>query len=339
MAALAADERGAASRMLDAWSVAWEKIDKDLAALLDQIDKAAAAGEEISPAWLHKQRRLARLKADAEEHLRLYARTASLETQQLRAQAVAASQANAHELAAAAINGGRARTAQIVAGFDRLPANVLELLVGNLSPASPLAQLAASLPGDGASRLGQALIEGISRGRGPREIARNAKHALGGNLSRALTIARTEQLRVYRQATRMTYEQNQSIVVGWRWTAAKDLRTCSACWAMDGTEHTWTETLDGHPNCRCAMVPLTAAGETFGLGTGPEAFRQLDPAVQDRIVGASAGAAIRSGQISLRDLVGRSESEKWGTTRHVRRLSDAKKFGDKGAAFRLGVGL
>lgn len=338
LAALAADERAAASAMLNAWGQAWEAIHADLDVLTVKIEAARAAGEDVGPAWLQQQRRLRTLQADAEQHLRKYARTAALETQQLRQQAVAAAHANAAELTAAARAGGKlAPTA--LGTFDRVPPQVLELLVGNLSAGSPLAQLFAALPGDGVNRVTQALVRGVSKGLGPRQVAREVQQALGGNLARALTIARTEQLRVYREANRMAYEANEDLVAGWRWTCARDLRTCSTCWAMDGTEHPVTDRLDGHPNCRCTMVPLAAPGQTFGLEDGPDAFAKLPAGQQRAILGPSKYAAYEQGQVSLRDMVGRTTSPKWGTTRRPRTLSETLADRHADADFRLGAGI
>ena len=57
--ALLQNERAAASQMVEAYGVTWTAIRAALNLLLDQI---AAAGEEVSPAWLLQRDRLASLQ-------------------------------------------------------------------------------------------------------------------------------------------------------------------------------------------------------------------------------------------------------------------------------------
>ena len=78
-------------------------------------------------------------------------------------------------------------------------------------------------------RLGRTLIVGTAQGWNPRKTAARMKGDLAGGLQKALTIARSEQMRVYREATRAQYERS-GVVSGQRRLSAHDDRVCPA-WA------------------------------------------------------------------------------------------------------------
>ncbi|MCL5957851.1 MAG: phage head morphogenesis protein [Chloroflexi bacterium] len=116
----------------------------------------------------------------------------------------------------------------------------------------------------------KALLAGLATGQPQTVIARAVRQALGGNLVRALTIARTEMLRSYREASRQTYLANSDVVNGWIWHAVLSTRTCAACWAMNGTLHKLNERLDDHVRGRCAMMPVTRTWQELGFENVPE---------------------------------------------------------------------
>lgn len=79
---------------------------------------------------------------------------------------------------------------------------------------------------------------------------------------RAETIVRTETVRAFNLATveRWRYERE---IVGYQWDAVLDYRTCDACAALHGQY--WPKGEErippDHPNCRCALLPVT---RTYG---------------------------------------------------------------------------
>ncbi|HEX5083570.1 MAG TPA: minor capsid protein, partial [Blastocatellia bacterium] len=95
----------------------------------------------------------------------------------------------------------------------------------------------------------------MALGRNPRAIARQIREGLGGNMVRALTIARTETLRVYRQASLQNYQANSDIVAGYYWRSSRSRRSCGACIALDGTFHPLDRPMRAHVRCRCTMIP------------------------------------------------------------------------------------
>lgn len=223
--------------------------------------------------------------------------------------------------------------------WARLNTRAAETIVGGFE--GPLRSLFASMPRQTADAVRDALLRGVAVGRNPQQTARAISDALGGNLTRSMSIARTEQHRAYRAATVEGYRANGNVVKGWIWLSSLDTRTCPACFAMHGTEHPPTEEFGSHPACRCSPAPLTRSmAELTGLNipetapqfeSGVEKFEELSPSEQIRILRPAAYRAWRSGAISLEDLVQVREHPIWGTTRSVASLKSV--LGDRARQF------
>ena len=156
----------------------------------------------------------------------------------------------------------------VSAGFNLVPREALETMVGFLQDGTPLSELMRDVSRDALKAAKKELVEGLAAGENPRKVARRI--FLGSNkigepvilpAERALRIARTETLRSYRVATIENYRANASIIKGWRWLCARGPRTCIACIAMDGTEHDLSEMMSSHVCCRCTEVPILIFGD------------------------------------------------------------------------------
>lgn len=168
-------------------------------------------------------------------------------------------------------------------------------------------------------------MAGLALGEGPRAVARRIRAALGGDLSRAMRIARTETLRSYRTATNEHYKANDHIINGWRWLAAKSGRTCAACLALDGTWHPASEVQQDHPNGRCSSVPSLRGrddpSEPAPWQTGSQWLAEQSPEVQAQVLGKAGQKAYAAGAVKLEDLRGDAYSSVWGHTPRVRPLA------------------
>jgi SPP1 gp7 family putative phage head morphogenesis protein len=169
-----------------------------------------------------------------------------------------------------------------------------------------------------------ALTHAVAVGRSPRQTAREIREALGGDLNRALTIARTEHLRAYRGASLRSYQENADILRGWQWRASPSRRTCPVCLAMDGTEHPLDEAFGSHVNCRCTPIPLLRDRPTPARETGEEWFARQPAAVQREMLGPGKYALYQQGQIGLADLVGVTHDPQWGTVRYQRSIRELR---------------
>ncbi|MBX6770872.1 MAG: hypothetical protein IRY83_04050 [Chloroflexi bacterium] len=219
-------ERQAASELVRAYGAVWQRIRQRLDDLGEQIAQARQRGEDVSPAWLLQFERLQTLQRQVEAEINQFARYAEPVIVAGQAQAVELGQQHAEQLMLAGLG---EPPPGVTITFARLPSEALRDLIGFLQDGSPLRDLLDELGPEASRQVRQALIAGVATGQHPTQIARQVRQALGGNLVRALTIARTEVLRAYRESSRRVYEANRDVVEGWVWHSAANARTCAFC--------------------------------------------------------------------------------------------------------------
>ena len=61
--------------------------------------------------------------------------------------------------------------------------------------------------------------------------------------------------RYRRERSQKTYSENE--IEEWEWGAAKQLRTCGLCLALDGKRFSVREKFESHEGCRCTLLPIT----------------------------------------------------------------------------------
>lgn len=336
--ALLRQERAAASRMVRAYGEAWGRIQSSLDDLMQQAAEARARGEAVGEAWMWRYGRLEALQAQVKAEIDRFAEVAAIEISAGQRAAINAGAKNAEQLMALGM--GPAPEG-VSFPFHRMNRAAVEQMVGMAGDGAPLGDWLGVLGADAKKRATDALVEGLMLGQGPEAVARRMRDALGGNMARALTIARTETLRAYREATRATYAANSDVVQGWRWASARNDRTCAACWAMDGKVFETDTPMGTHPNCRCSLLPNTKTWAELGFDvpepksdipeTGAEAFALLSSERQRAILGEAGQAAYASGAVALGDFVRVTRSEVWGV-RHSERGLHAI-LGDAAAYF------
>jgi hypothetical protein len=263
--ALIARERTAEAALLEAYALIWERIEPEALALADRIAAAIEAGEEISPSWLYRQERYRILSRQIESEIN--AMTAGFGATVTQLQAEAAVLGVDMSLSTLAVQG--------VQGLVRLPNDKLIDMVGRLSDGSPLRSLLDDLGPDASRRVRESLLTGIGEGQGPREIARRMRDALGGNMARAMTIARTEVVGVHRRAALAQMSEYSHLLEGWRWVASLDNTNpppCAACIAMHGTTFPISTPFESHQNCFIAGTVVSGPkviGSTERWYSGP----------------------------------------------------------------------
>lgn len=326
-AAVIAQEDVAVQELVNAYILILDRLESDLDDLLRRIEVEREAGRDITRAWLARQERLQALVDQVEREVAIVAANmeASITTGQRNL--VLMGQSHAQQLMLAGLGPA---PAGVTMTFNRLNARAVEQMAGFLANGSPLRDLLGELGPDASQAVREALLRGIGTGQNPRTVARLMREALDGNLARAERIARTEQLRAYRQASHETYKANRDVVSGWIWTAALDERTCMSCALMHGTLHDVDEVFGSHPNCRCAMVPRTRSWEELGftgiddtrpdIETGEEWFNKLDEFTRRKMLGKSKYAAYKAGEFDLAELVGFKNDPTWGPQRYEKSL-------------------
>lgn len=325
-----------AGELIRAYGAAWEQIQESLLTLTRTIEAARASGLEISSAWLYQFDRLESLKRQVEIEIGKFAEFADERIRAEQFEAIQAAKRHAGALMRASTGLSDAVLAQTGIAFSQLPVGAVEAQVGFLANGSPLRILLGELGKEAAEKVADSLTTAVALGYGPRRTAVTVRESLGGNAARALTIARTETMRAYREATAQTFERNADVIGGWIWTASLSVRTCAMCLAMHGTAHPLTERLNSHPNCRCTAVPRTKSFEELGLVGIPETrpelpesgagwFARQSPERQLAILGPAKFQAYRRGEITLADLIGVRRSKAWGVGRFEKSLVAVKK--------------
>ena len=181
------------------------------------------------------------------------------------------------------------------------------------------------LPADIARLMKRELIRGVSVGDNPRTTARRIISRTEGNfyggLTRAMTISRTEMLDASREGARTASVANEDILEAWRWSADFSARTCPACLSKNGTRFPVTAPgPEGHPNCRCARVPVTKTWRELGFDIDepadvfPDAEQWYDNLTDDtkaRIMGRERMDLLNSGSIGFDDLSTLKHNDDW----------------------------
>jgi SPP1 gp7 family putative phage head morphogenesis protein len=325
------DNEGAAE-IVSAWRDLNKYLNQQLQLLLDEI----GAKGKISKAELRRMVRYQQLLKDVERESLKFADAATKTIKDSQVRALSLVNAHTREATIESL-GGRAipeiAVATVQSQFGRLPAQAYMQLVGNASDGKPLGELLKKIAPKAKREAADVLTRGIAQGHNPRKIARAFKSATGVSYTRAETISRTEVIRAYREAALETY-RTSPIVTEWVWVAALDTRTCFACAQMSGTVHPMSESLNGHPRCRCAMAPKTKTWEELGfkgipdtnpkIPSGREWFDRLSEQDKVSMLGQGKYDALKSGQVTHKDLVAKPRNRTWGPMVRNASLNEAR---------------
>lgn len=328
-AALIRRESGVMRRLTAAYVEAWARLQGTLKALTARIDDARRRGEEPSPSWLLRQEVLGVLERQLVAEVNRIAGMAGGAIAEEQAALIGLAQEHARDLVDAAM--GTAPPG-VSLTFARLPTSAFAELVGVLADGSPLASLLADLGPDAAREARKALTTGLALGESPRTIARRARSAFGGNLTRAMQVSRDATLGAYRRASHRSRLANSDVVKGWVWHAAVNQpgRTCAFCLSMHGSEHPIEEQFASHSRCRCAALPLTKTWAELGFDvpdapqpfeTGAQALARMPRADRRKVLGPAKLAAYEAGDLDLVDLRGFGRDRRWGRFGYERSLT------------------
>lgn len=247
-----------------------DNISAELDAVLKAIADARAIGNVPTPGLIFEGNRLKRLLDAVTDEINRAAGplTDTLTDAQEKALSIARSQARG--------------LPQLAADLQLFDAEATRELIGISGDGGPLARLFKKLAKPIRQSIFDALINGMAQGATNQQIAAVINRSVGNGAAAAMTIARTETNRAYREASRKFYDDVPA-VIGWRWLSALDLNTCPLCWAMHGRIFKTKVKMGTHPNCRCTMVPVFATDAAANLGT--DLFAKLNQAQQTAILG------------------------------------------------------
>ena len=195
--------------------------------------------------------------------------------------------------------------------FDKIPFSAVELMVGNAGKGGPVYALLQEAYPTAVENMTNILIKGIAMGIGPGETAKQMVVGMEYALNHALTVATTEQLRVFREASRQQYESTGA-VLGYKRFAAKDGLTCALCLALDGEVYKTNELMNVHPCDRCTMIPVVRGVSEITWESGEDWLRNQPEEVQRKTLGPGAHEMWKNGDIELKDLVNKVDHPIWG---------------------------
>lgn len=221
-----------------------------------------------------------------------------------------------------AIQAAQAETGRLGASFNRLPVEAVASMAGFASDGSPLANLLGQAYPEAANAVTDALIDATARGINPRATAAAMAHAGGAGLQRSLVIARTEQLRAYRETARLAYEES-GVVSGFYRLCAHDTRVCPACLAREGEFYPLSAgPLREHPQGRCTMVPQVKGLKPLTWQQGEAWFNTIPEEGQRAILGKGRYEAWRAGDLRFPDMAQTVPNATWGDSLRVAPLRD-----------------
>jgi SPP1 gp7 family putative phage head morphogenesis protein len=292
------------ARMLDIYDRAIRNLSADLNLVTQAIAEARDQGFEINPDWLRRQDRYIRLIARAQQEFNQFATTAEQMVEQVRVIAIRGGAAEAWELAEAS---------GIEPGFrSTINTRAVEYAMAS-TWAGPVREVLSTY-GPGATQvISDTLIDGMARGQSPHTIVRRIERELASpvNHGRLEALIRTEAMRGFRAGLNETYNSMAHLIDGYRWVAAKSLRTCLACLGMDGRiqKEPWDRM---HVSCRCISTPVPK-GTLLPYETGDQWLRRQSPQRQRRMFPSEdAYNAYRGRWVRLRDFVGVTDDRVWG---------------------------
>jgi len=195
--------------------------------------------------------------------------------------------------------------------FDTLPISAIQLMIGNAGKGGPVYTLLQENYPTAVERMTNILINNVAMGMSPMVTAKQMMAGMAGGLSHALTVARTEQMRVYREASRQQYELSGAVQEYMRF-ASKSGNTCALCLALDGEIYKSSELMSVHPNDRCVMIPVVNGVKPPQWESGEDWLKRQDEVTQKQILGPGAQEMWKNGDIELMDLVKKVEHPTWG---------------------------
>jgi hypothetical protein len=303
-----AREREAATRLVQAYGRVYRNLEAQQAGLEQALTAIQGAHQEVSRGQAARLGAVRSLLAQTTEELARWASYADTEVATAAQREILAGLTDSRGMVQAYFINPRTQAA-IGAGFDMLPAEQVETMLGFLGPDSPLhASLGQGFSDAVVRQLEESLVDGIALGYNPRKVAREmVRRGLGVGLNWALTTARTAQLYAYREATRANYMANSDIVSGWVWYAELDDRVCLSCVAQHGGRHGVDEVLNDHHNGRCTALPEVPLAKRLGLSLpevtpGADWFAGLPLAEQARRMGPGMFDAWRAGEFRFGEL-------------------------------------
>ncbi len=309
--ALLAREAAQVQQMTNAWLVVEGSLEGAIGGVIAEIEALTTAGETVTRARILRLERYQSLITQVRNELVRY-------VDNFAAPLITSGQSEVAAFglvdAAEATQISFISSGSIGPVFNRLPVGATEFMAGVAGDGSPLIDLlrrrVVNDP-EAIIRITDTLVEATALGFNPAKTARLIKDDLAGGLNNALQIARSEQLRVYRESSRLQYQES-GVVEAYKRLSAKDERVCPACLMADGMIVRLESEFAEHTQGRCSLVPVVIGVDTPEWETGREWFETQPEDVQRQILGPGRFDAWQAGEFELSDLITRRSDPVWG---------------------------
>lgn len=322
-AGLLAREADAMDEMARRWLEVEAALEAEISLLAREVGEMAGRGERVSVGRVARLARYRRLLAQAEREVGRYVGWCADEVGRRQAALARLGVEQAGELIRLAYSG-------VGVDFDRLPVEAVAYMAGMAGDGKPLGELLRrrmvrdedGLPLPGVwERLTGTLVRGTALGWNPVKVARLMRDDLAGGLQKALQVARSEQMRVYREASAAQYRES-GVVRGQKRMAAHDERVCAACLADEGRFYGLDEVLYDHPQGRCTGIPVVKGREEPSWLMGEAWLRTQAEGVQRSILGKGRYELWKNKELKLREMMQETYDPVWGKGLRVRKLEE-----------------
>lgn len=138
--------------------------------------------------------------------------------------------------------------------FNRINVKAVNHMIGVTQDGERLYNLLYKSYPDTVNKITNRLINNVALGQSPEITARQIGGFMNGNYTRSLTIARTEQMQVYR---RSSIEQYKDAKVGiTQYERIEQPDCCDECDLVNGKLFDLDVTFETHPRCRGGTLPV-----------------------------------------------------------------------------------
>lgn len=291
------------------WAPVSAEIERRAFALATEIARRNAAGERVSEAMLYRLDRYVQFARQVRSVVSEYGGSVAPDIARAQREAFDAGVSDAV---------AQLRELGVRTSFTRLPVEATNVIIGAAADGSPLRDLIAASWPNAVDAITGKLIEGVALGRNPRVIAREMAQASGMSLARALNVARTEQIRAYRESSRQLYQQ--AGITQYRRLAAKNPRTCAVCLALSGRIYDTAQVMHSHVSCRCVQLPIVPGYNFPPFQSAQEWFAEQDEDTQRAVLGPGRLDLYRRG-VPLGAMVELYDDPIWGPQARARTLA------------------
>ncbi len=306
-------------QMAERWLSVQNALQADMLDLAMYLDALHRKGETVSQARLMQMERYRQMVADARREQEQYSRWVADRTVADQRSLVAQGVTDAQGLIEAA-----GLDAKMALTFERINTSAVEFAAGFAADGTPLYELLKASYPESVVKLTEALLQGLASGKGPRETTARMAEDMAGNLDRALTIARTEQLRALRAGS-LEQMKASKVVAGYIRRAQRSANVCAACLALDGQEQATEDVFASHPSCACFAQPTLKYGKTPSFPSGPEWFETQPESAQRQILGAAKFELYQEGKLDWSQVAKIHNDPVWGPTIRQRMVGEMKR--------------